>query len=209
MTFGAGTRPRPMSESMDCHSCRGHERSDSTLAIQNDVYDTITRHNAMHNWRQECTQRECKLPTEPTIPWKLLSTKSWRSLARPKGLQRDRTAFQGLLSYWWGWVRFEVYRATECEGLYHQGNDYDRRRRISYSRSDIATVNCWRSCFSSRLRTSLEYSLSLEVSSQPALCQLSNVDWRRSSFCGSFGKLIQLYLTNLALIFAIWLRDFH
>ena len=43
-------------------------------------------------------------------------------------------------------------------------------------------------------------TLSLKVSSQPALCQLSNVGWRRSSFYGAFGKLLQLQLTNLPII---------
>jgi len=43
-------------------------------------------------------------------------------------------------------------------------------------------------------------TLSLEVSSQPSLCQLSNVGWRRSSFYRAFRKLLQLHLTNLPII---------
>ena len=100
-----------------------------------------------------------------------------------------------------------AYLSSELQNVKDLPSAYNHRRRTSYSRSDIAAVNCWRSCFSSCCRTSLECSLSRGVIS--ASFQTSAEDSFWSSSCGAFRKLLQQHLTNWTLTFVIWLRDFH
>ena len=85
------------------------------------------------------------------------------------------------------WTSSGVYVcwATECEGPTIKATTTIVVIAL-HTRAYIATVNCWRSCFSSCRRTSLEMEYSLSRCHLSQLCQLSNVGWRRSSFYGAF-----------------------
>jgi len=93
-----------------------------------------------------------------------------------------------------------VFPTTECEGSTIKATTTIVVIALP-TRAYIATVNCWRSCFSSCRRTSLEYSLSrCHLSQLSASFQTSAEDGALSTELSGSCSSLQLHLTNLPII---------